>query len=111
MSKQSSGNWMICYDIADPKRLQSVHRVVSHQAVRIQYSVYYLQADTIELEQLLVQLSDKIDHKEDDIRVYPLPEKPGGQYLGHDKITTAILRSGAKTTLLYCESDEITPDA
>jgi len=68
-------DYLICYDIADPKRLAKVARYLERRLFRIQYSIFiakdfgkediYLIADT--LQQL-------IDPKEDDIRIYTIQE-------------------------------------
>jgi len=71
------GNYLLCYDIADPKRLLRVHRLVVKHALFVQLSVYYFQGDETGLESLLCELNDKIDARYDDVRAYavqPLSE-------------------------------------
>jgi len=68
--------WLICYDIADPKRLNKVHRTVSQHAMPVQYSVFHLHATPAQIEELLATLRHIIDPQQDDIRVYPLPRQP-----------------------------------
>ena len=68
-------DYLVCYDIADPKRLAKVARYLERRLFRIQYSIFiakdfgkediYLIADA--LEQL-------IDPREDDIRIYTIQE-------------------------------------
>ena len=65
-------HYLICYDIANPKRLGRVHRKVIKHALFIQFSVYYLQGNRRELDALLSDLQDVIDESYDDIRVYPV---------------------------------------
>lgn len=63
-------HYLVCYDIADPKRLRRVHRRIVKHAIFIQYSVYYLQGDRKALEALLNDLQDVIDEGRDDVRAY-----------------------------------------
>lgn len=73
---------LICYDIADPKRLQRLHRLVSQCAVMIQYSVYHAVLTQREIKQLLDEIKERIDPKEDDVRIYPLPHQLRVDMLG-----------------------------
>ena len=62
--------YLICYDIANPKRLAKVHRCTVKQAAFIQYSVYYFEGSKAELQTVLAELENIINKKQDDIRVY-----------------------------------------
>ncbi|MDQ6964834.1 MAG: CRISPR-associated endonuclease Cas2 [Mariprofundales bacterium] len=66
---------LICYDIADPKRLQRLHRQLAKQAVMVQYSVYYTEMRVVEIECLKDMIRQYIDADHDDVRIYPLPDK------------------------------------
>lgn len=71
------GHYLVCYDIADQRRLARVHRRVLKHAIFIQYSVYYLQGNKKALSALLDDLQDVIDERYDDVRAYsvrPLSE-------------------------------------
>lgn len=71
------GHYLVCYDIANPKRLGKVHRRAVNHAAFIQYSVYYLQGSQSDLESMLSDIQDVIDDAEDDVRAYsvaPLEE-------------------------------------
>ena len=63
-------NYLLCYDISDPRRLQRVHRYVVKHALFVQLSVYYFQGNRQALNRLLSGLSCIIEEKEDDVRVY-----------------------------------------
>jgi CRISPR-associated protein Cas2 len=63
-------HYLICYDIANPKRLGRVHRRTVKHALFVQYSIYYLEGDRLNLQALLDDLRDVIDEKEDDVRAY-----------------------------------------
>ena len=64
--------WLICYDIADPRRLQKVHRIVSRCAEPFQYSVFRKNATRKEVVRILQRIEDFIDTRYDDVRAYPL---------------------------------------
>ena len=62
--------FVLCYDISDKKRLQKLHRLVSNHLIQIQYSVYYGEVSTEDMD-ILIQNIQKIIHKtQDDVRVY-----------------------------------------
>lgn len=76
MSKHRKTPYIIAYDIGDRKRLVKVHRRIKQQAIPLQYSVFYAKLNQQELQRLIDQLNDLIVDSEDDIRIYPLPQKP-----------------------------------
>lgn len=86
---------LVCYDIADPKRLGRVHRIVTNYALPIQYSVYYMNASADDVEALSRELREVIDPKKDDIRIYPLRQGEPAEVLGKQRLTEGILLIGA----------------
>jgi len=81
--------YLICYDIADPKRLYRVHRILIKQGVPVQYSVFTVLMTRPALLTLLEQLQAVIDEYEDDVRCYRLPSqievwKLGQQFFPED---------------------------
>lgn len=67
--------FLICYDIADPKRLGRVHRFLSKNALSVQYSVFIVYTHVPGLEVLLAELEKLIKMTEDDVRVYTLSDQ------------------------------------
>lgn len=65
-------NWIICYDIRCPKRLQRVHRFCKKSAIPLQKSVFALKADEERLDLWMNGLETLIDPATDDIRIYPV---------------------------------------
>lgn len=63
-------NFLVCYDIAHPRRLQKVHRYISQHFMRVQYSIYFKQAYKNEIDKHIKQLESIINKNEDDVRVY-----------------------------------------
>ena len=66
---------IICYDIADPKRLGRIHRCLKRQAMPFQYSVFLFVGDDRQLQRCLDELHAIMDPDRDDIRAYPLPKR------------------------------------
>ena len=63
-------NYLVCYDIADPKRLQKVYRQCCKVGIPYQYSVFQLHCTAPEAHALWKLLAGIIDHDEDDVRAY-----------------------------------------
>ncbi len=74
--------YLICYDIADPRRLQRVGRFLSRHACRVQYSVFVIQITPLRLKLVLEGLTAIINPREDDVRAYLLPREGDVALLG-----------------------------
>jgi len=69
----SKKNFLICYDIADEKRVGKIGKLVEKNALRIQRSVYfYEQVSQEELTVLLERVLLILDEEADDLRVYTI---------------------------------------
>jgi len=84
MSRGHSGNYLLAYDIREPKRLARVHRYLRRHAVPVQYSVFVARLTGRELTRIAGDLGALIDAREDDVRIYPLPAACETQLLGPD---------------------------
>lgn len=74
MALNAARNWLIAYDISEPRRLRRVHRFLVRHAVPVQYSVFATRASPIKLGEIRAGLAEIIDAREDDVRIYPIPE-------------------------------------
>ncbi|MBI3935968.1 MAG: CRISPR-associated endonuclease Cas2 [Betaproteobacteria bacterium] len=74
MALNQPRNWLIAYDIADPRRLRRVHRFLSARAVPVQYSVFATRSAPMKAGLIRTGLGEIIDETEDDVRIYPVPE-------------------------------------
>ncbi|HHW7506427.1 TPA: CRISPR-associated endonuclease Cas2 [Mannheimia haemolytica] len=63
-------NYLIGYDITEPKRLQKVHQRLIKYATAIQYSVFLFEGTSNGLKNCLDDILEILDKKEDDLRVY-----------------------------------------
>ena len=104
MSFNEAHLYLICYDIADPRRLQRVHAFLRRHAMPVQYSVFLARLTERRLLHLLADLSRRIDPRSDDVRAYPIPREAeavtmGRQYLPPgvvlaDPLIGVVLESG-----------------
>lgn len=65
--------WIIAYDIRDKRRLRRAYRHLCQYALHLQNSVFLLQGDREFYEECKEKLWE-IVNKEDDVRIYELPE-------------------------------------
>jgi CRISPR-associated protein Cas2 len=65
--------YLVAYDIADPRRLARVHRLLKNYALPVQYSVFIAWLNETQLDELVEQLRQRIDNAKDDVRLYHLP--------------------------------------
>ena len=73
MSKQ---DFLICYDIADERRVGKIGKLVEKNAMRIQRSVYfYEQVSKEELTVLMEKVLTILDVEVDDLRVYTIKNR------------------------------------
>jgi len=71
--------YLVCYDIANPRRLGRVYRFMAGKGKHLQYSVFHCTLTWEELKKMEGELESLIEEKEDDIRIYPLPS--GGKVI------------------------------
>lgn len=74
--------YLVAYDIADPKRLARVHRILKQQGLPVQYSVYMVVLKRKSLLHMLECVETLIDKHNDDVRCYRLPENSTADVLG-----------------------------
>jgi CRISPR-associated protein Cas2 len=63
---------LICYDIADPKRLRKAFRDLKDVALPVQKSVFVGELTEAELDRLLQRLGGYLDPQEDRVQVFML---------------------------------------
>lgn len=66
-------DYVIAYDVSDPKRLRRLNRCLKRFATPIQLSVFLLHGTDAELDRALDAARAEIDARKDDLRVYMLP--------------------------------------
>jgi CRISPR-associated protein Cas2 len=73
---------LICYDIADPRRLRRVFRELQDVAWPLQKSVFLAELSASDLDALLVRLEQRIEPGEDRLQVFFLREPERSPRLG-----------------------------
>lgn len=112
--------YLICYDIADPSRLQRVHAFLKRHAVPVQYSVFLARLNERRLLSLLAELAGRIDARQDDVRAYPIPANceavtmgrqylPPGLFLADTLLTPVLAAEGAEAAG-DCDRNGVTAD-
>ena len=66
-------DFIVGYDVASPKRLQKLARLLEKVAIRIQYSLFlYTDVSKEDVTKLVNEVLAIIDEKEDDVRIYQI---------------------------------------
>lgn len=91
MSLQASARWLVTYDIANPKRLGRLFKFLKKQGVPVQYSVFLVEASTVKMGSLMVQIAQIVDADADDVRAYRLPESSWKFSLGGSMLPEGIM--------------------
>ena len=91
MSDSKVGHFLICYDIADPKRLSRVHRCLKKQGLPVQYSVFTAELRRIPLERLFENINCIINQREDDVRCYTLPNSLDFDVIGQQFFPEGVM--------------------
>lgn len=87
--------WLITYDIADPKRLARVGRLMRRHGLHLQHSAYLWQGTDEALQRLLDQVATLIEPAADDVRGYHLTENTTVWQFGRQGLPEGItLTSG-----------------
>ena len=73
--------YLVCYDIADPKRLRRVARICESYGSRIQYSVFECPLDDLRFEQLRAELARCIHHEDDQVLFVSLGQESAARGL------------------------------
>jgi CRISPR-associated protein Cas2 len=67
MSTTTRRRYLVCYDIANDKRLRRVAKVMEAYGTRLQYSVFECPLDELRLEQAKAELRDIINSEQDQV--------------------------------------------
>ncbi len=98
-------NWyLLCYDIADKRRLRRVHSRMKDAGIPLQYSVFLLNMGSVDLILLLDDLQELIDDGRDDVRAYPISPTVDYVALGRQGLGNGMLLTA--DGLIHLESQE-----
>ena len=91
--------FIIGYDIANPRRLQKVHREMCKHAAPLEYSVFLLIGTVETKEHCLAKIAALIKPDEDDIRCYPLPSRGFQGRIGRASLPSGIQWTGLPSAI------------
>lgn len=87
-------DWVIGYDIANPRRLARVYRRMCAHATPLEYSVFLLIGSAHAKDACLDEVAALIDPKDDDVRCYPLPGRGYQARIGRASLPAGITWTG-----------------
>jgi len=88
-----TADFLIAYDITDPRRLQRLHRYLLQEAIPIEYSVFFVTQDIRRVQAILTHAVGLIDPRSDDLRCYPLPNRGLRKRLGKATLPAGVYYS------------------
>lgn len=91
MAVNETRTWLIAYDIANPKRLARVHRYVKSVAVPAQYSLWVATETARGIAAIRDRLAELIHAREDDVRIYQLPQRTRIVHFGRRALPDGLL--------------------
>jgi CRISPR-associated protein Cas2 len=86
MALNAQHQWLICYDVTNPRRLSRLHRFLRRHAVPVQYSVFCYVGSAAQIGNLVPEIDAIIDDTTDDVRIYQLPERLQCDTLGRGSL-------------------------
>jgi len=79
-------SYLVCYDICDDKRLRKVFQTMRNYGDHLQYSVFECQLTGVDLARCRAELSEIINHREDQVLFVNLGPAEGRG----DRVITAL---------------------
>ncbi len=83
--------WLVAYDVASPRRLVRVHRILKGSATAAQFSVFVAWCSRHDLDALLQRVGTRIEPRQDDVRAYRLPPARWYEALGRTTLPRGIV--------------------
>lgn len=74
-------NMLVTYDIADPRRLNRIARIMTDYGLRVQKSIFEVDVTILQFNQLRRRAEFELDPEEDGVKYFPLCGKCSGVWL------------------------------
>jgi CRISPR-associated protein Cas2 len=71
-------NMIVAYDIADPKRLYRVAKIIKDYGFRVQKSIFEVKLNNKKFLEMKARIESEIQMDEDGVKYFPLCEKCAG---------------------------------
>lgn len=91
MSIHEPTQWIVTYDIAQPRRGMRVHKLMKRHGIPLQYSVFFVSATGAAMHALMRELRHIVHAKKDDVRAYRLPAELECHRLGSAPLPQGVL--------------------
>lgn len=91
MAVNTPASWLVAYDISHPRRLSRVHRLLKETGVPVQYSLFTVRDTARGILRLKTELAGLIDTRQDDVRIYRLPQTPSFVAIGRPLLPENLL--------------------
>jgi len=69
---------IVAYDIADPRRLNRVAKIIKDYGFRVQKSIFEVDVDSRRFMEMWARVHEEIEPAEDGVKFFPLCEKCAG---------------------------------
>lgn len=99
MIQKATAQWIVTYDIREPRRLRRIHRYMKGEGIPVQYSVFWVLASDVQMSSIVGNLKQLMDQRCDDIRAYKLPERTDHVMIGRPLLAEGIFLPDGPTTL------------
>lgn len=82
-------NMIVAYDIAEPKRLGTVAKILLDYGVRVQKSIFEVTVDGIVFHQMKARIEEVIVPEDDGVKYFPVCTKCAGtvEIIGQGELT------------------------
>lgn len=71
-------NMIVAYDIANPRRLNRVAKIIKDYGFRVQKSIFEVRVDERRFREMKSRIENEIEFAEDGVKFFPLCEKCAG---------------------------------
>ena len=71
-------NMVVAYDIANPRRLNKVAKVVKDYGIRVQKSIFEVNIENRLFDEMKSRIENEMELSEDGVKYFPLCEKCAG---------------------------------
>ncbi len=71
-------NMIVAYDIADPRRLYKIAKIMEDYGYRVQKSIFEVDIDEIQFRQMKARVEEVLEPKEDGVKYFSLCRRCAG---------------------------------
>lgn len=109
MSVHDKADWLVAYDIAEPRRGARLLRLLKRHGVPLQYSVFAVHATGAQMHALMREINGLICPATDDVRAYRLPVGAHIRTLGAGCLPDGVLVTACRPWADDPEPAEVRP--